>query len=379
MSRCLSKGKEIEIDVPSPVAKQTCRSTQSSQVSNNERFRTPFDSQTYLSIFIDAHPIVEHVVKFDTLGTTFILRIFEARDWANLFGNFEDPVDELVKEFYSNARYTEVELKCWVRGTKFSINLEYIAKVLRITRPANVNLTPYDDRLLQVQDIIQVLGPDYEVRSKGSSIGTAQFSHELTTLKLIMFSNLYPLSNTAFINLGRAQFLCDLITGVPIDICAHIFQTIMKIEARSAARTCIPFCNLVIKIMLLEDVHPPTDGKIISRPRPISMITLHASKSHSSKTPKSEPFSHATPSGHDSTTPVHTTIVSPIPSERQTTGTPSARSSQDDRLSTLIKGLYQRISGLEKSLYSTNNHVQMHLTTIETQLDAIQQKLEKSL
>ena len=80
MSRCLSKGKEIEIDVPSPVAKRTCRSTQSSQVSNNERFKTPFDSQTYSSIFIDATPIVERVVQFDTLGTTFIPRIFEARD-----------------------------------------------------------------------------------------------------------------------------------------------------------------------------------------------------------------------------------------------------------------------------------------------------------
>ena len=171
---------------------------------------------------------MERVVQFDTLGTTFIPRIFEARDWADLFGNFKNPVDKLVKEFYSNARYTEVELKCWVRGTEFSINPEYIAKVLRITRPANVDLTPYDDRLLQVQDILQVLGPDHEIRSKGSSIGTAQFMPELMTLKLIMFFNLYPLSNTAFINLGRAQFLCDLITRVPIDIYAHIFQTIGK-------------------------------------------------------------------------------------------------------------------------------------------------------
>ena len=97
------------------------------------------------------------------------------------------------------------------------------------------------------------------------------------------------------------------------------------------------------------------------------------------QTPKSEPFSHATPFGHDSTTLVHTTTVSLIPSKRQTTSTPSAPSSQDDRLSTLIEGLYQRISRLEKSLYSTNNHVQMRLTAIETQLDAIQQKLEESL
>ena len=228
-----------------------------------------------------------------------------------------------------------------------------------------MDFTPYDDRSLQGQEILQVLKPDHKVRSKGSSIGTAQFSPELTTLKLIIFSNLYPLSNTAFINLGRAQFLCDFITGVPIDIYAHIFQKIGKTAARSVTRTNIPFCSLIMKILLREGVHPPTDGKVISRPQTISMKILQASKSHSSKLPKSEPFSHATPFGHDFATPVHTTIVSPIPSEKQTTGTPSAPSSQDDRLSTLFEELHQCISGLERSLYSTNNHVQMHLTTIK--------------
>ena len=174
---------------------------------------------------------MERVVKFDTLETTFIPRIFEAKNWANLFGNFEDPMEELVREFFSNARYIGVELKCWVRGKEFSINPNYIAKVLCITKPENVDLTPYDDRTPKVQDILQVLGPDHEVSSKGTSINTAKFAPELTTLKLIMFSNLYPLSNTAFINLGRAQFLCDLITEAPIDICAHIFQTIGKTAA----------------------------------------------------------------------------------------------------------------------------------------------------
>ena len=171
------------------------------------------------------------MVKFDTLGTTFIPRIFEAKDWADLFENFEDPIDELIKEFYSNARYTGVELKCWVRGKEFSINSDYIAKVLRIIRPVNIDLTLYDDRFPQVQDVLQVLGLDHEVSSKGTSIGTAKFAPELKTLTLIMFFNLYPLSNTSFINLGRAQFLCDLITGVLIDICAHIFQTIGKTTA----------------------------------------------------------------------------------------------------------------------------------------------------
>ena len=114
MSRHSSRGKEIAIDVPSsPISKQTRRS---SQDSNSEKFKTPLDSQTHSSIFQKAPTVVERVVKFDTLGTKFIPRIFEAKDWVDLFGNFEDPIDELVKEFYSNARYTGVELKCWVRG-----------------------------------------------------------------------------------------------------------------------------------------------------------------------------------------------------------------------------------------------------------------------
>ena len=56
--------------------------------------------------------MVERIVQFDTLGSTFIPSTFADKDWANLFGNFEDPIDELVKELYSNARFTGVELKC---------------------------------------------------------------------------------------------------------------------------------------------------------------------------------------------------------------------------------------------------------------------------
>ena len=74
---------------------------------------------------------------------------------------------------------------------------------------------------------------------------------------------------------------------------------------------------------------------------------------------------------------LHTETASPIPSEMQTTSTPSAPpSSQANKLSTMIESVSQQISGLERLIYSTKNQVQMHLTTIETQLDAIQQKLE---
>ena len=129
----------------------------------------------------------------------------------------------MVKDFYSNARFTRVELKCWVRGKDFIITPDYLVKIIRINQPVNVDISPYDDRLPLVTDILQILGANHEVLAKGTSTGTGKFEPELKTLTLIMFSNLYPLSNTGFINLGRAQFLCDLITRAPIDICAYIF------------------------------------------------------------------------------------------------------------------------------------------------------------
>ena len=156
-------------------------------------------------------------------------------------------------------------------------------------------------------NILQILGVEHEVSTKGTSIRTAKFKPELKTLTFIIFSNLYPLSNTGFINLGQAQFLCDLITGALIDICAHIFQTIGKTTAQLAAQMCLPFYSLLMKIMLHEGDRPPRDGKILVRHRPISIASLQKSKSHSSaeqekqnltKTPKSESVQHVTHSGH---------------------------------------------------------------------------------
>ena len=135
--------------------------------------------------------------------------------------------------------------------------------------------------------------------------------------------------------------------------------------------------------MVLEGVHLPKYGKTLVHLCPLSMISLQASKSHSSKAPKNESFPHATSFGHGSTTqttPMQTETASPHTPELKTTSAQRVHpSSQADRLSTLIEGLYQRISGFEKFLYSTNNQVQMHLTAIKTQLNSIQQTLEDDL
>ena len=73
-----------------------------------------------------------------------------------------------------------------------------------MNRSVDVETTPYDDRLGPLNLILETLGADLEVSSMGTSIGTTRFSPEIKTLALIMYSNLYSMTNTGFINLGRA-------------------------------------------------------------------------------------------------------------------------------------------------------------------------------
>ena len=135
-----------------------------------------------------------------------------------------------------------------------------------------------------------------------------------------------------------------------------------------------------MKFILRESINPPSDGKMMTCPRPISMFTLQASKSHSSKTLKSAHISLTTPSAPELETHVHMTTTSHVTPELQQTSTPQVQSDhQIDRLGSLFESLHKHIEGMATLLYSTNNQVQMHLEAMENQLDAIHQKLEDSL
>ena len=103
------------------------------------------------------------------------------------------------------------------------------------------------------------------------------------------------------------------------------------------------------------------------RSRPISIYTIQASKSHSSKKPKSEPSTHASPSAHATVTPVQSTRTPSVPLGFQTA-----------KQNHLIANVFHQLSDLECLLHLFHSHTQMRLTTIETQLDAIQRKLEDS-
>ena len=96
--------------------------------------------------------------------------------------------------------------------------------------------------------------------------------------------------------------------------------------------------------------------------------------------PKSAHISPVTLSAPESETPVHTTSTSSAILEVPQASILQAQTDpQTDRVGCLLENIQKRISEMVTLLYSTNNHVQMRLETMENQLDAIQQKLDDSL
>ena len=147
---------------------------------------------------------------------------------------------------------------------------------------------------------------------------------------MIMFSNLYPLSSTGYMNLGRALFFHDLITNEEIDVCSHIFHILAKSAEWSASRNCLPFCRLISKILKLKGVHASEDEHPYPRPSPINICTLHASMSHTKKSTKQE--SHSTP--------------------RSSSSTPHAYDEQLDNITVALQEINTKISGLATIMYS---------------------------
>ena len=151
---------------------------------------------------------------------------------------------------------------------------------------------------------------------------------------------------------------------------------------------CLPFCSLLMKIILHEGVSPPRDGKLLVHHCLISISSLEKSKSHSSTkrkkqtlstTPKGEFVQHVTHSGHGSAAHTVETTSFHIPAPPIVSTQPGQSSSHADWFTILVEVLHERVSGLTNVIYSTNNQVQMRLIAIETQLDEIQRKLEESL
>ena len=299
--------------------------------------------------------MVERAVEQASLLDTKIPTWFATKDWNYLLSNFDDAYENMVKEFYANAIVEGDELKCWVRGKSFLVTPVYLAEILPINRPM-LTLPPiYDDLNPNVEILQEALGDNLEFSYNGKSVSVASLSPELRQLTTIMFHNLYPLSSTKYMNLGRALFLHDLITDEEIDVCSHIFCILAKIAKRIASRNCIPFCFLISKILKLKGVRPLEDEHPYPQPSPINIRTLNASISHTKKSTKQE--SHATPGSSSSTS--------------------YTSNAKLDNIMVTLQEINTKIFRLATIMNSQHIRFDTKFTSLQTQLDQIQRKLEE--
>ena len=200
----------------------------------------------------------------------------------------------------------------------------------------------YDDLYPDKELLRETLGRNLEFSQTGNSISVSSLSPEIRVLTIIMFHNLYPLSNTRYMNLGRDVFLHDLISNEKIDICAHIFHIVCKIVLRTDSRACIPFCCLISRILKLKGVHPSEDESPYPKPSPINSRTLNASIGHNRKGIKTE-----TLASHN--------------------GSCSSSSSYDEKLDNIMASVHNistKMSGLATLLHHHNIHCDMKFTSL---------------
>ena len=157
-------------------------------------------------------------------------------------------------------------------------------------------------------------------------------------------------------NLGRALFLHDLIKDEEIDICSHIFHILSKTTEKITSRNCIPFCCLISKILKLKGIHPLEDEYPYPKLSPINIHTLNASIGHSQNRVKPE---------------------SPAPHG----GSHSSSHSYDEKLDNNMASIHDintKMFGLASLLHHHNICCDTKFTSLQTQLDQIQRKLEEN-
>ena len=203
-----NKGKKLVIDVddPSPRPKRT-RSP--SGVYEPHKFRSYAAFQSHENYFRDATPIVEWAVDQPSLCETNIPIWFATKDWNFLLSDNDVTYVNMVREFYANAIVDGDELKCWVKGKSFSVSPVYLADILHINRPMLATTPVYGDLNLDEDLLRKTLGRNLEFSQTGNSISVSSLSPELRVFIIIIFHNLYPLSSTGYMNLGRALFLYE--------------------------------------------------------------------------------------------------------------------------------------------------------------------------
>ena len=223
----------------------------------------------------------------------------------------------------------------------------YLSIILNINRPVFWKPPVYDDLNPEEDLLWETLNDSLEFSPNGKSISVSSLPLELRVITMIMFHNLYPLSSTRYMNLGRALFLHDLINDEEIDVCSHIFHILRKTAERTTSRNYIPFCRLISNFLKLKGIHPLEDESPYPKPSSINIRTLNVSIGHNWKGVKQEGHAH-----HG--------------------GSCFSSYSYDEKLDNImasIQELSTKMSGLATIMHSHHIRCETKFTSLQTQLD----------
>ena len=81
-----------------------------------------------------------------------------------------------MEEFYANAIVEGEELKCWVRGKRFSVTPVYLAEILHINRPILCIPSVYDELNPDEEVLHEALGDNLEFSSNRKSVSMVSLS-----------------------------------------------------------------------------------------------------------------------------------------------------------------------------------------------------------
>ena len=259
-----------------------------------------------------------------------------------------------MKELYANVVVEEEEIKCWVRGKRFSVSPAYLVEILNINRLLLPIPSVYDELTTDEETFWEALGANLEFSSNRKSISVASLSPELRLLSMIMCNNLYPLSSTGYISLGRALLLHDLISDVEIDVFSYFSHC-----GKNGWPDCFKELYSILSPYLMnsetQGVHPSEDERPYPRPSPINIRTLHASMGHTKKNTKQE--SHA--------------------SKGSSSFTSHAYGEQLDNIMATLQEVTTKIFGLATIMQFQHIRFETKFTSLQTQMDQIQRKLEE--
>ena len=113
----------------------------------------------------------------------FIPGYFQDRGSDKLLGDLPGVCEPLIREFYANAVLREDEINCWIRGHKFTIDLEDIDEVLGF-KELEHDFTHYKYKMLSIETVQSHIGGVRE----GRCLNTTAFPLDLRCLTLIMCS-----------------------------------------------------------------------------------------------------------------------------------------------------------------------------------------------